>query len=256
MKAKKEKINKRAATGTGLFLLVLLLILLIAKLSVPLPLPEEQGVVIDLGMAGGGGGGTTSANASNESSQSDSKATNENQNTDPQKVSKVATFDDAENPAMKTSQEEVKKENPEPNPLADFGNWKKNKSPNSNGTGNGTGDGNGNGTDKGSGDGNNGGNGTGDGPGDGPHYSLSGRGAKNLPKPDYNVDEEGKVVVEIWVDRDGKVTRAAPGAKGTTTTNSYLHNKAKDAAMKATFSSNPEAAEIQKGTITYYFILN
>ncbi len=44
--------------------------------------------------------------------------------------------------------------------------------------------------------------------------SLIGRSALSLPVPKYDYQGEGTVVVEVTVDRDGKVTKANPGAKG------------------------------------------
>jgi outer membrane biosynthesis protein TonB len=98
--------------------------------------------------------------------------------------------------------------------------------------------------------------GVGGGTGDkGISYSLSGRGFQSLPKPQYDIQEAGKVVVEVYVDRSGKVTRAVPGVKGSETLNEYLLKVAKEAALKATFEAKPDAPVEQKGTITYNFIL-
>jgi TonB family protein len=86
-------------------------------------------------------------------------------------------------------------------------------------------------------------------------YDLGGRGFQSLPKPAYEYQEEGKVVVEVSVDRSGKVTQAIPGIKGSTTLNEYLLRVAKEAALKARFDPKSDAPVIQKGTITYNFIL-
>ena len=86
-------------------------------------------------------------------------------------------------------------------------------------------------------------------------YDLQGRGFQSLPNPKYEYQGEGKVVVEVSVDRSGKVTQAVPGGKGSTTLDEYLLSVAKEAALKATFESKPTAPLIQKGTITYNFIL-
>jgi len=86
-------------------------------------------------------------------------------------------------------------------------------------------------------------------------YDLGGRGFQSLPKPVYEYQEEGKVVVEVSVDRSGKVTQAIPGIKGSTTLNEYLLKVAKEAALKARFDPKSDAPVIQKGTITYNFIL-
>lgn len=93
------------------------------------------------------------------------------------------------------------------------------------------------------------------GEGHGISFSLAGRKAKHLPKPTYNSQDQGKVVVEIWVNKYGVVTRAKPGVKGTTVSDQRLHKHAQEAALRAKFSTNPEAPEIQKGTITYNFII-
>jgi len=85
-------------------------------------------------------------------------------------------------------------------------------------------------------------------------YALNGRSIKYLPKPEYNSPEQGKVVVTITVDREGKVIKAFPGAQGTTTTDTRLKKLATDAALKATFKTSPKAPEEQVGTITYKFI--
>jgi colicin import membrane protein len=86
-------------------------------------------------------------------------------------------------------------------------------------------------------------------------YDLAGRGVQRLPLPEYNYQGEGRVVVEVSVDRSGKVIQAAPGIKGSSTLDEYLLKVAKDAAMKSQFDANPDAPPVQKGTITYNFIL-
>jgi len=86
-------------------------------------------------------------------------------------------------------------------------------------------------------------------------YDLQGRGFQKLPPPKYDYQGEGRVVVEVSVDRLGKVIQAVPGTKGSTTLDEYLLKVAKDAAMEARFEAKPDAPVIQKGTITYNFIL-
>ncbi|HKK41475.1 MAG TPA: hypothetical protein VJ963_03620 [Bacteroidales bacterium] len=86
-------------------------------------------------------------------------------------------------------------------------------------------------------------------------YNLEGRGYQSLPQPKYEYQEEGKVVVEVSVDRSGKVIQAIPGTKGSTTLNEDLLRIAKEAALKARFDAKPDAPVVQKGSITYNFIL-
>ena len=97
----------------------------------------------------------------------------------------------------------------------------------------------------------------GDGGGDGKgiSYSLAGRSAQSLPKPYYPGNEEGIVVVQVTVDKYGKVTSADPGARGSTTYNAQLLAAAKKAALKARFNVDETAPAFQKGTITYHFVL-
>ena len=86
-------------------------------------------------------------------------------------------------------------------------------------------------------------------------YDLQGRGFQKLPKPKYDYQGEGRVVVEVSVDRSGKVISAVPGIKGSTTLDEYLLKVAKEAAMEASFEAKPDAPLFQKGSITYNFIL-
>jgi colicin import membrane protein len=87
-------------------------------------------------------------------------------------------------------------------------------------------------------------------------YDLGGRGVTKLLEPKYDYQEEGKVVVEISVDRSGKVTQAIPGVKGSTTLNESLLRIAKEAALGTTFKPDQNAPLFQKGSIIYTFKLN
>ena len=62
-------------------------------------------------------------------------------------------------------------------------------------------------------------------------------------------------MVEVSVDRSGKVIQAVAGIKGSTTLDEYLLKVAKEAALEARFDAKPNAPLFQKGTITYNFIL-
>ena len=76
-----------------------------------------------------------------------------------------------------------------------------------------------------------------------------------LPKPSYNAQLEGIVVVQVKVDQYGNVTEAIPGVEGTTVTDRSLWNAARAAAMKAHFNMSADAPVLQTGTITYKFKL-
>jgi len=86
-------------------------------------------------------------------------------------------------------------------------------------------------------------------------YSLAGRNPVSLPKPDYNTQVSGTIVVRIRVDRDGKVISAEPGVRGTNITDETLFEAARKAALNARFNHKEDAAFTQVGTITYHFIL-
>ncbi|MBQ6254517.1 MAG: TonB family protein [Bacteroidales bacterium] len=89
-----------------------------------------------------------------------------------------------------------------------------------------------------------------------PNAHLKGRNVLGaLPRPDYSVQDEGKVVVDIWVDNYGNVTKAIAGGQGTTVSNQALWAAARAAAMKAHFNQSADAPALQQGTITYIFKL-
>lgn len=98
--------------------------------------------------------------------------------------------------------------------------------------------------------------GPGGGIGDGVAFSLDGRTAQLLPKPDFIGNEDGKVVVSVTVDKSGRVTKADAGVKGTNTANPELLAAAKRAALQARFNVDGTAPSFQIGTITYRFTLN
>ena len=87
-------------------------------------------------------------------------------------------------------------------------------------------------------------------------YQLGGRKVEYKAKPIYNLQVEGKVVVIITVDRLGNVINAIPGAKGSTTLNKQLLQRAKTAALKTKFDPKQTAPTNQQGKIVYLFSLN
>lgn len=90
---------------------------------------------------------------------------------------------------------------------------------------------------------------------DGITYELGGRSPEFKAEPVYEIQEEGTVVVLITVDRSGNVMYAEVTLKGSDTSNQYLWTKAKEAAMKTTFSPKQSAPETHIGKITYHFSL-
>ena len=91
--------------------------------------------------------------------------------------------------------------------------------------------------------------------GNGISYSLGGRGSKYIDKPSASFKEQGTVKVDIWVDRQGNVTKAIINRKGTNVIDQHMHQIAINAAKNSTFTEDPNAAELQRGSITYNFIL-
>jgi len=94
------------------------------------------------------------------------------------------------------------------------------------------------------------------GAGNGISYDLGGRGAKSIPIPPNNTAEIGYIVVSIKVDRNGKVTWAKAGVKGTTISDLELQNLVERYARQAEFNpATTETPEIQMGSITYKFVV-
>lgn len=249
---KKEMADKGIAiVGTIAVHALVLLILFLMAFRTPLPLPGEEGVEVDLGMMDQGMGNIQpekpaipmAAQPKQEQSQ-----TKED----------IVTQNDEEAPAIekpKTTKPKQEKPAEEPKPQVNSrAMYKGSNNPQAGGSEGITGQPGDQGKPNGLAgvrkyDGNGGkGNGTG--------YDLGGRGAKSLHRPNDDFSEEGNVVVDIWVNRAGQVVRAEVAQKGTTIINSEMRQKAKQAALRSTFQSDPDAPEEQHGTITYTFVIN
>ncbi len=76
-----------------------------------------------------------------------------------------------------------------------------------------------------------------------------------LPKPTYNVQESGTVVIRITVNPEGQVTGARYEVNGSTVSSKELITAARNAAMNAKFTPKMDAPAIQEGKITYKFNL-
>ena len=86
-------------------------------------------------------------------------------------------------------------------------------------------------------------------------FDLGGRSlgaGTRLPKPECNVREEGRVVVNITVNPAGLVVGTSVNLSLTNTSDQTLRKAALDAAKKARFEA-VEMVTNQTGTITYYF---
>lgn len=250
--SKEKKDRTIAAVSTVLVHALVLLVLFLMAFRTPLPLPGEEGVEVDLGLYNQGMGQV----------QPDKPAVPKQlQPYEPreEELSKskdeVVTQDDEETPAIEKKKEPKEEEpvaEPQPtvNPKALFKGTDKSQEGGSEGITGQPGDqGNPNGlagVKKYDGQG---------GQGNGPGYDLGGRGATVLQRPSNEFPEEGHIVVEIWVDRQGNVVRTNI-AKGTDITDSRMRDMAVEAAMRSKFIADPTAPEEQKGTITYTFVQN
>lgn len=84
-------------------------------------------------------------------------------------------------------------------------------------------------------------------------WSLDGRGlVGSLPKPANTFNQDGTVVVRIWVDAAGKVSDAE--VIGGTVSDKATTQLAIDAAKKAKFTEDKNIKQV--GTITYTFKFN
>lgn len=240
-----------AVAGTIVVHALALLVLFLMAFRTPLPLPGEEGVEVDLGMMNQGMGNIQPEKPAIPQAAQPQQQPNKSKED-------IVTQNDDEAPAIeKPKNTKPKQEKPaeEPKPkVNDRALFKGSNNPQSGGSEGITGQPG----DQGKPDGMKGvrqydGNG---GKGNGAGYDLGGRGAKSLHRPNDDFPEEGIVVVDIWVNRTGQVTRAEIATKGTTIINQAMREKAKQAALRSAFASDPNAPEEQHGTITYTFVIN
>ncbi len=249
MKNKNDRL--KGIIAAAIFLLLLFVLSLFLGFHYPVPPIPDVGVEIEMGGSGSSGG--------IEGQEVIPEPTPVTQPSPSSATKTFVTDDRPENPynppvvtpATKPVEapEKVQPEQPKKsvNPDAMFPKKGTSGQP---GTGSGSGTGSGTGTGKSSGDG----TGTGTGPGSGPSFSLVGRTAKELPKPAYYSNNQGKVVIDVQVDQMGYVQNAQYNSKLSTTSDLQLRTAAISAAKKSRFSVKENAPVIQQGTITYTFI--
>lgn len=232
--------NKTIAAAITVTVHVAVVVLLfIMALTTPLPLPGEAGVEVNLGMYNEGMGV--------QQQQKPTKVAEVPKHKPEQVKEETMTQDTEEAPAIE--EPKPKKEEPKINERALFKPVKPKEQPSSEGKTDTPGDqGNQNG-------GQNIANYDGQGgSGGGPSYDLGGRNAKSLSRPSSDFNQEGTIVVEIFVNRDGRVQKTNIG-KGSTISDAKMQKAAMDAAKSSVFAPDKDAAELQKGTITYKFII-
>lgn len=278
MEELKNENKRKGFIGSMLIHLLLVLIFIITALTTPLPLPEEEGMIIDFGQADEGIGEIDPSSKLTESIipiEPNEPVVNETKvepaEPDPVVVEKVITQNVEEAPAVKTNpqkeipvetkpvekpKEEVKElPKEEPKREVDTKALFKSKKDQNTSTGEGNKQGNKDqGLPTGNIDGSHEGQENAKG-NQGISFDLSGRSISVFP--DINIPyliRKEKVVVDVTVDRNGNVIKATPGARGSTTTDQNLWNKAKSASEKTKFTPNADAPETQKGSITFVFI--
>ena len=83
-------------------------------------------------------------------------------------------------------------------------------------------------------------------------FSLRGRNAVSIPNPIYTCDRQGKIVVNITVNAEGRVIDTDINKASSNSDNECLIEKALEYALNARFSRLAGRNE-QPGTITYNF---
>jgi hypothetical protein len=260
MEILQEKNSRTGVIGTILFHLLLLLLFIQFGMTYQDP-PEENagGMVINFGTSDEGMGDvqpsssettTTSENATTSETTTPSSAQENALTTMEESVEMNASQNTTTTTNQNTTTQQTEQTVDEnlSNALNALNN------PNNNSTGDGN-----TGTPGDQGDENgdpNSSNYTGGGTGNGVDFSLAGRSMVKVKKPNNPTQEDGKVVVEIVVDKNGKVIRATPGARGSSTTNPTLYKISKEAALEARFNVKADAPAEQKGTMTFVYILN
>jgi len=231
----KEDEKKRKTAGyiaAGVFHILLFIAFFMVSWTEPDPLPlleEPDPVIMDF--SGGGGGSPSEATASIPTPI-------ENTNVVTDEHSNIVTHDGS-NTVVKPSE-------PKPNPLAAFGGMSGNGN-DGDGDGNGTGDGNGDGL-----------NGTGNGLyGNG---SFGGRKLENKPELGNIPEARGVVVMNVWVNQDGFITRYNYNSAKSTTNNPDLIAVCESAlkrmkSEKRLVNADPKAPFEQSGTYKFEFSL-
>jgi protein TonB len=265
-----EKNRYRGMAGTAIFHAVLLVLFLLFGFRTPLPLPAEQGIAINFGTSDEGMGDLQPERAADLNQQNDQAASAASQPSSSSTERPAVTQDIEDAPAVRPvtkpndtrkPTEAVKKpvetpvvEEPKPrvDPRALYPGGGSGASGGSQGQTGKPGD---QGSPDGSRDTDRQGEGGRGGLSGSPDFSLAGRQITQRPTIADRSQNEGKIVVWIWVDRVGRVLRSQAGAPGTTLQTEALWRKCEQAALNARFSPNDDVPEEQRGTMTFIFKL-
>ncbi len=251
--------------------ILLFLILFLIKIITPIPAipPDPEVMTLEIGLnlgtggdaetQGGGSNGNTGLpgmqNPSDAANPTPKNPTDNGNVTDANSTNNVASNSNHTGTATTPTAS--------PEMLAAIANFNKNKGKASiNIGGDGKGDpytgglGNGSGSDQGPGKGDPGVGGPGGENGNSPTGNAH-RVRHMLSKPDIinPTQEEGKVVVNVYVDRTGKVIKTEVNPNGTTTLNSVLRSTATQSAYKIAFDVDASGPEILLLPIDIYFTL-
>ncbi len=273
MKIFKDKEQRNATLQSLGIHLLLTLLFIFFGLTYLDPKPED-GIAIAFGYDADGGGQTVEEPI-REQAQTQTPTQSEPQT---QEVVTEYTQESVDAPAVATKKkkeekkpveekkeveekptEEAPKEEKKPTIDDRLRNITSNPNPNQQGSGSGKtqGEGTQGSTD---GSGSEGGAQGGGGIGESGNYRLGNRRALNKVTPQYDCNEEGRVVVQIRVNQDGKVVTATPGVNlkdiRSTTTSSCLLEDARRAAMATTWQSDRSAPDLQVGHIIYNYRKN
>ena len=256
--------NNRSGKRYGLLAVVLYMVIfatisLLVKFESRITPPHSEGILIDFGSETDGSGDENVELTQEEDAAAQSSASQENYLTEDSDVSVVHVSEksdeqrksenNSQNPVQTDNKTSTENNQREVNRRALFPGRSTSSSATSQGSGTNA---QGNAGNPSGGDGSKTGTGIGT---EGISFDLSGRRPiGSLPRPQYDTDAQGIVIVEITVDADGKVQSAAFRPQGSTTQNSRLVDSALRAARQARFTPNENNA-LQTGTITYVFRL-
>ncbi|NND94198.1 MAG: TonB family protein [Flavobacteriales bacterium] len=241
---------------TVVFHVLVLILFMFIGLTQPDPLPEPEGAMIELGWTDSGSGDTESQVVSEVDQIEEVAPTETVQEESVVEEEEVVTQEESPVSTPESTQETVQESTPEPEPDPQPSQELQDAMSNVFNTPTGSGsegedeDGPGN---TGSPDGSPAGKGVMGGSGN--SWELAGRGYEGGAVVTEKPKEEGKVVLNIWVGRDGRVTRTSLNLGASNTTSQHLVSLAEKAAKKARFNADPASAVEQKGKMTFIFKL-
>lgn len=265
-----KKNNLKGLAGTVIFHGVLLVFFLFFGFRTPLPLPAEQGIAINFGTSDEGMGDVQPDDSGDNQGKTDEAASKQVSSSAPSSSERSAATQDLEdapsvnenkspkttpantNPVTKPSEPTQEETKPKINTRALYPGSGAGSTGGSQGQ-------TGQPGDQGSRDGSRNTDRQGEGGRGGltgsPEYQLEGRKMTVPPVISDKSQFQGRVIVQIKVDRKGNVISAIAGRQGTTVQNEVLWKKCELAALKSRFTENEDAREEQTGSITFLFKL-